>query len=179
MKTQPSGQLFDSFSAELRQQRSVAHLTCRQFNQSPSKGNLKRLKSLFEQCGERVFIEYGFHCDYGNKIHLGADVYININCTLLDGGLIKIGNHTMLGPNVQLLTINHPTIGQQRLKKTSYAGDITIGENVWLGAGTIVLPGVSIGDNCVIGAGSVVTKDIAKDTLCGGNPAQRIRDLGH
>ncbi len=150
---------------------------CRQFSRSPSKGNLLRLKSLFASCGEDVFIEQGFYCDYGDKISLGNRVYLNINCTLLDGGLITIGDDCLIGSNVQILTINHATSPQERLKKENYAEDILIGSNVWVGAGAIILPGVNIGEGAVVGAGSIVTRDIQANCLFAGNPAKLIRQL--
>jgi len=168
---------FNSLKPERIQQRKRVHEICRQFSRSPSKGNLKRLKSLFNQVGEGVFIEYGFHCDYGNKISIGDNVYININCTFLDGGYISIGNDCLIAPNVQLLTINHALSPTQRLKKESFIGDITIADNVWLGAGVIVLANIKIDSGAVVGAGSVVTQDIASNGLYLGNPAKKIRDL--
>jgi len=168
---------FNSLKPELIQQRKRVHDICRQFSRSPSKGNLKRLKLLFNQVGEGVFIEYGFHCDYGNKISIGDNVYININCTFLDGGYISIGNDCLIAPNVQLLTINHALSPTQRLKRESFIGDITIADNVWLGAGVIVLANIKIDSGAVVGAGSVVTQDIASNSLYLGNPAKKIRDL--
>ena len=168
---------FDSLSTELRQQRHHVHDICRQFSRSPSKGNLLRLKKIFANCGQEVFIEQGFYCDYGDKISLGDRVYLNMNCTLLDGGLISIGDDCLIGPNVQLLTINHATSPTERLVKENFAQNITIENNVWLGAGVIILPGVSIGSGAVVGAGSVVTRDIPSGYLYAGNPAQAIRFL--
>ncbi|MCU7940150.1 MAG: sugar O-acetyltransferase [gamma proteobacterium symbiont of Bathyaustriella thionipta] len=169
--------IFNSLTPELIQRRHRVHDTCRQFNRSPSKGNLLRLKSLFARYGEDVFIEQGFYCDYGDKITLGQRVYININCTILDGGEVTIGNDCLIGPNVQILTINHDTSATDRLNKNNYAEDIHIESNVWIGAGTIILPGINIGSNAVIGAGSVVTKNIQANCLYAGNPAKKIRQL--
>ncbi|WP_198263124.1 sugar O-acetyltransferase [sulfur-oxidizing endosymbiont of Gigantopelta aegis] len=168
---------FNSLSAELRQQRHQMHDTCRQFNRSPSRGNLQRIKALFLSCGDEVFIESGFHCDYGDKITLGDRVYFNINCTLLDGGLITIGDDCLIGPYVQILTINHATSPRERLAKASFAQDVSIANNVWLGAGVIILPGLCIGSGAVIAAGSVVTKNIPENSLYSGNPAKFIRLL--
>lgn len=167
--------IFNSLTPALIQHRNKVHEICRQFNKSPSRGNLSRLKSLFVKCGQDVFIEQGFYCDYGDKISLGLRVYININCTLLDGGIITIGDDCLIGPNVQILTINHDITPQKRLKKNSYAEDVCIGDNVWLGAGVIILPGITIGSGATIGAGSVVTKDVPDNCLYAGNPAKKIR----
>ncbi len=164
--------IFDSLQAELIQARQQTHEVCRQFARSPSKGNLKRLKALFAHCGEQVFIEAGFHCDYGDKISIGDRVFINVNCTFLDGGTIEIGDDCLIGPGVQLLTVGHDTQAQARLKKANYADDIRIGTNVWIGGGAIILSGVRIGDGAVVGAGSVVTKDVESNAKVAGNPAK-------
>jgi maltose O-acetyltransferase len=179
---------FNSITPELIAQRKSVHELCRQYGRSPSKGNLKRLKALFGQCGEQVIIESGFHMDYGEHVTLGNRVYININCTLLDGGQddssthaipqITIGDDCLLGPNVQLLAVSHDIEPGLRLThKYNYIQAITLEDNVWLGAGVIVLAGVHIGENSVIGAGSVVTKDIENNSFYAGNPARKIRSI--
>lgn len=187
---------FNSLSPDLIRHRKSVHELCRQFSRSPSKGNLKRLKSLFHACGEEVFIEHGFHMDYGDNVTLGDRVFININCTLVDGkgpdagsetnkadsplftlGKISIGDDCLIGPNVQLLAVSHDVEPLSRLEKHNYADNIIIGKNVWLGAGAIILAGVVIGDNAVIGAGSVVTKNVDEKSLYAGNPARKIRSL--
>ncbi len=168
---------FKSFTPELTQRRHQVHEICRQFSRSPSKGNLTRLKNLFAASGEKVFIEQGFYCDYGDKIYLGDNVYINMNCTFLDGANIIIDDDCLIGPNVQLLTINHATTPEKRLLKESYASNIQLNTNVWIGAGAIILPGVTIGNGAVIAAGSVVTQDVPDAWLYAGNPAKAIRAL--
>ncbi len=169
--------IFNSLTAELIQRRHQVHDTCRQFSRSPSKGNLARLKSLFADYGEDIFIEQGFYCDYGDKITLGHRVYINVNCTFLDGGQITIGDDCLIGPNVQILTINHALSAKERIQKDNYAENIHIENNVWIGAGAIILPGIHIGSGAVVGAGSVVTKNIQSNSLYAGNPAAKIRSL--
>lgn len=187
---------FNSLTPELIRHRKSVHELCRQFNRSPSKGNLKRLKTLFHSCGEEVFIEHGFHMDYGDNITIGDRVYINVNCTLIDGkglnnhseanktdkevlahGKISIGNDCLIGPNVQLLAVSHDVNPQSRLDKHNYIDDIVIGNNVWLGGGSIILAGTFIGDNAIIGAGSVVTKNVDEYCFYAGNPAHKIRNL--
>ncbi|CAM4404970.1 sugar O-acetyltransferase [Pseudoalteromonas ostreae] len=172
---------FNSLKKPLLEARKTAHETCRLFNKSPSKGNLKRIKSLFTQCGEGVIIEAGFHCDYGSQFEIGDRTFININCTVLDApiseGAITIGSDCLIGPSVQLLAVSHAVNPIERLKKENFAAPITIGNNVWIGAGVIVLAGVSIGDNTVVGAGSVVTKNVAANTVVAGNPAVKIKDI--
>ena len=174
-------QVFTSLNKEYLALRKQTGDTCRLFNKSPSKGNLKRIRELFLECGEGVIIEAGFHCDYGNQITVGDRTFININCTVLDApiveGVITIGNDCLIGPNVQLLAVSHAVEPKQRLQKENFAAPITIGNNVWIGAGVIVLAGITIGDNSVVGAGSVVTKNIAENTVVAGNPAAKIRDI--
>lgn len=183
---------FNSITPALISQRKSVHELCRQFNRSPSKGNLKRLKTLFHACGEEVFIEHGIHMDYGDNIIIGDRVFINVNCTIVDGkgpstnhingeclahGKISIGSDCLIGPNVQLLAVSHDINPQARLAKHNYVDDIIIGNNVWLGGGVIVLAGVTIGDNAVIGAGSVVTKNVDGQSFSVGNPATKVRSL--
>ena len=174
-------QSFNSLDKTLLALRKQTGEICRLFNKSPSKGNLKRIKELFAQCGEGVIIESGFHCDYGNQITIGDRSFININCTVLDApiseGSITIGDDCLIGPNVQLLAVSHAVNPSQRLNKENFAAPIIIGNNVWIGAGAIILAGVSIGDNSVIGAGSVVTKSIASNTVVAGNPAIKLKDI--
>lgn len=168
---------FNSLTDENRILRKKAHAHCLQFNRDPSKGHLKQLKKLFANFGEHLIIEKGFHCDYGTKISFGDRVYLNINCTLLDGGKIVIGDDTLVGPNVQILTVNHPLLPTERLNKTNLVKNVSIGDNVWIGAGAIVLPGVNIGDGTVVGAGSIVSKSLDSNSLYVGNPAVKIKTL--
>ena len=168
---------FDSLLLENREQRNKAHELCRQFNRAPSKGHLKKLKVIFKHAGEMLIIEQGFHCDYGDKISFGDRVYLNINCTLLDGGEIEIGDDVLIGPNVQILTVNHPMNSAERLERKNLTSNVSIGNNVWIGAGAIILPGVSIGEGVVIAAGSVVTKSVEPYYLVTGNPAKIKRKL--
>lgn len=172
---------FDSLTPERIARRQHVHEICRQFARSPSKGNAKRLKGLFKQSGQHVVIEGGFYCDYGQNISLGDRVFINTNCTVIDGctdsGNITIGDDCMIGPNCQLLAVQHDVDPTFRLEKHNYASNLSIGNNVWLAAGVIVLPGVTIGDNSVIGAGSVVTKSVPANSVYAGNPAVKIREI--
>ena len=185
---------FNSITPTLIAKRKSVHELCRQFSRSPSKGNLKRLKSLFQHCGEGVIIESGIHIDYGDNISVGDRVYININCTILDGVLdeendgdkklvnndiqISIGDDCLIGPNVQLLAVSHDIDPHLRKShKHNYLQGITLGCNVWLGAGVIVLAGVSIGENSVIGAGSLVAKNVDANSFYAGNPAVKIRSI--
>ena len=172
---------FNSITKERLDKRKATHEICRLFNKSPSKGNLKRIKELCSHCGDGVIIEAGFHCDYGSQIHIGDRTFININCTVLDApineGAISIGDDCLIGPNVQLLAVSHAVNPTERLNKENFTAPITIGNNVWIGAGVIVLAGVIIGNNAVVGAGSVVTKSVTANTVVAGNPAVKIKDI--
>jgi maltose O-acetyltransferase len=173
--------LFNSVTKPYLMQRKQTGEICRLFNKSPSKGNLKRSKELFAQCGEEVIIESGFHCDYGNQIVIGDRTFMNVNCTLLDSPLanysITIGDDCLIGPNVQLLAVSHATNPAERLNKENFAAPIALGNNVWIGAGAIILAGVNIGENSIVGAGAVVTKNVMANTVVAGNPAREIRTL--
>jgi len=135
------------------------------------------LEELLGQVGEGVEVRAPLYVDYGSQISIGAGTFVNFNLTALDVAPITIGEDCQIGPNVQLLTPTHPLDPQQRRDKLEAAEPITLGDNVWLGGGVIVLPGVSIGDNSVVGAGSVVTKDIPANSVAVGNPARVVRSL--
>ncbi|HEY0735853.1 MAG TPA: sugar O-acetyltransferase [Herpetosiphonaceae bacterium] len=135
------------------------------------------LRELLGSLGEGAFIRPPLMCDYGYQIHIGARTFINYNAVLLDVAAITIGEDVQIGPNVQLLTATHPLEPEPRRAKWEAARPITIGNNVWLGGGVIVLPGVTIGDNTVVGAGAVVTKDLPANVVAVGNPARVIRQL--
>ncbi|TDL44089.1 sugar O-acetyltransferase [Microbacterium oleivorans] len=136
------------------------------------------LSDLVGTLGPDVEIKPPLFVDYGENIHVGARTFINYNLTALDVAPIVIGEDCQLGPNVQLLTPTHPIAPQPRRDKLEAAKPITLGDNVWLGGGVIVCPGVTIGDNSVIGAGSVVTRDIPANVVAVGNPARVIREIG-
>lgn len=116
-----------------------------------------------------------FYCDHGDGVSLGEHVFVNANCTFLDGGMITIGAHTLIGPCVQIYTPQHPMDYKERREPKETAYPVTIGEDCWIGGGDVICPGVTIGDRCVIGAGSVVTKNIPDDCIAVGNPAKVIK----
>ncbi|MFJ8766266.1 sugar O-acetyltransferase [Streptomyces clavifer] len=135
------------------------------------------LAELLASVGEGVEVRPPLAVDYGSNITIGARTFVNYNLTALDVATITIGEDCQIGPNVQLLTPTHPLEPQPRRDKLEAARPITIGDNIWLGGGVIVCPGVTIGDNTVIGAGAVVTKDIPADVVAVGNPARPVRAL--
>lgn len=135
------------------------------------------LAELLGGIGEQSVIRAPLFVDYGKYLTVGARTFINFNLTALDVAAITIGDDVQIGPNVQLLTPTHPLEAEARRDKLEAAQPITIGNNVWLGGGVIVLPGVNIGENTVVGAGSVVTRDLPANVVAVGNPARVIREL--
>ncbi|MBO4162409.1 sugar O-acetyltransferase [Micromonospora sp. MMS20-R2-23] len=157
----------------------AARLTER-FNRSAAddpQGRLAALRDLLGSVGEDAWVRPPLHCDYGWQTHLGARSFVNFNAVLLDVARITIGADVQIGPNVQLLTATHPVEAEPRRAKWESAQPITIGDNVWLGGGVIVLAGVTIGANTVVGAGAVVTRDLPANVVAVGNPARVIRTL--
>lgn len=146
----------------------------------PSEGERRfaLLQDMFAEVGEGAYIEPPLHANWaGRFVHLGKAVYANFNLTLVDDTRIDIGDCTMLGPNVILATAGHPICPELREQACQFNLPIRIGHNCWLGAGVIVLPGVTIGDNSVIGAGSVVTKDIPANVVAVGSPCRVLRPI--
>lgn len=150
------------------------------FNRSSTddpEGRLAALRELLGSLGEDAWVRPPLHCDYGHQTHIGPRTFVNFNAVLLDVARITIGADVQIGPNVQLLTATHPVEPEARRAKWESAQPITIGDNVWLGGGVIVLAGVTIGENTVVGAGAVVTRDLPANVVAVGNPARPIRSL--
>ena len=147
---------------------------------SPAQSEEKKkyMKEVFAECGEDCFIESPLYASWGGShVHFGNGIYANTNLTLIDDGHIYVGNRVLIGPNVVIATANHPLNAKLRRYEMQYNQDVHIGENVWIGAGAIILPGVNIGDNSVIGAGSIVTRDIPDNVLAMGNPCRAVREI--
>lgn len=173
-----AGQLYDAADTELKTLRLAAREKMAQFNDELDRSKRKELvKTWFGSTGDNVMIEPRFACDYGVNIHVGENFYANFNCTFLDVCEIRIGDNVMLGPNCQLLTPLHPLDAIERISGLEYGAPITIGDNVWLGGGATILPGVTLGDNVVVGAGAVVTKSFGDNVVIAGNPAKIIKTL--
>lgn len=137
------------------------------------------MKEVFAECGEGNYIELPFRANWGgHHTHWGSYIYANFNLTLVDDGDIYIGDHVLFGPNVTIATANHPINPTLRMKGLQYNKDVRIGENTWIGAGAVIVPGVTVGKNCVIGAGSVVTRDIPDGVVAVGNPCRVLREVG-
>ncbi|MBQ4338032.1 MAG: sugar O-acetyltransferase [Clostridia bacterium] len=137
------------------------------------------LKEMFGDIGEDCYIEPPLHANWGGKnCHFGKGVYANFNLTLVDDTHIYVGDYTLFGPNVVVATAGHPVQPELREKTYQYNFSVHIGRNCWIGAGAVIVPGVTIGDNVVIGAGSVVTKDIPPNVVAVGNPCRVLREIG-
>ena len=138
----------------------------------------KLLKRMFAEIGDGCYIEPPLHANFGGRhVHFGKNVYANFNLTLVDDTHIYVGDYTMIGPNVTIATAGHPLLPDLREKGYQYNKSVRIGNNCWLGAGVIVVPGITIGDNVVIGAGSIVTKDVPSNVVAVGNPCRILRNI--
>lgn len=136
------------------------------------------MKEMFAEVGENCYLEPPFHANWGGAhMHLGNSVYANFNFTAVDDSHIYIGSYTMIGPNVTVATAGHPILPELREKAYQFNMPVHIGRNCWIGAGAVIMPGVTIGDNSVIGAGSVVTKDIPANVVAYGNPCRVAREI--
>ena len=136
------------------------------------------MREVFAECGDNNYIELPLRANWGgHHLHLGSGIYINSNLTLVDDGHIYVGDYVMFGPNVTIATANHPVEPSLRNRGLQYNKDVRIGDNVWIGANTMICPGVQIGSNSVIGAGSVVTKDIPENVVAFGNPCRVHRPI--
>lgn len=135
------------------------------------------IKKILGKTGRHVHIEAPFHCDYGYNIEVGENFFANYNLTVLDVGLVRIGNNAQIAPNVSIYTAGHPVHPESRNSGYEYGIAITIGDNVWIGGNAVIMPGVTIGDNVVIGAGSIVTKDLPSNVIAAGNPCRVIREI--
>ena len=137
------------------------------------------MKKMLADVGEGCYIESPFYTNFGGRhVHFGDHVYCNFGVTMVDDTHIYVGSHTMFGPHVIVATAGHPVLPALREQEYQYNLPVHIGENCWIGAGAVILPGVTIGDNTVIGAGSVVTKDIPANVVAVGNPCRVLREIG-
>ena len=136
------------------------------------------LKEMFAEIGEDCYIEPPLHSNFGGgHVHFGKNVYANFNLTLVDDTHIYVGDYTMIGPNVTIATAGHPILPELREKGYQFNMPVHIGKNCWIGAGAVILPGITIGDNVVVGAGSVVTKDLPSNVVAVGNPCKVLREV--
>ena len=177
-----SGDIYFPGDPEIHAEQTACLEKLYDFNQTRP-GELEKrtamLKDMFAEIGEGCYIEPPLHANFGgHHVHFGNWVYANYNLTLVDDTHIYVGDDTMIGPNVTIATAGHPIHPELRRKGLQFNMPVHIGKNCWLGAGVLIMPGVTIGDNSVIGAGSVVTKDIPANVVAVGNPCRVLREVG-
>lgn len=175
-----SGGLYSAIDPELSEERLRARRLLKELNDSSEDEQEKRkrvISELLPNSGVNLWLQPPFYCDYGTNLCIGDNVFFNFNCVVLDVMRVEVGSRTLIGPNVQIYTATHPMNHLERATGLEYARPVTIGQDVWIGGGAVICPGVTIGDRSVIGAGSVVTKDIPPDVFAAGNPCRVIREL--
>lgn len=177
-----AGLIYDPLDTEIMAEQAQRLELMYEFNASRPGESEKReelLKKMLGKMGEGCCIEPPFRANWAGKhLYLGDNVYVNFNLTIVDDADIFIGDRVMIGPNVTIATANHPILPELRARSLQYNRSVRIGNNVWLGAGAVIVPGITIGDNTVIGAGSVVTKDIPANVVAVGNPCRVQREIG-
>ena len=175
-----SGEMYDAGDGTLVKERQKCKDLCFEYNHIPPSKFKERkalIRRLFGKTEKMFHIEQPFYCDYGYNIEIGENFYTNHNVVILDCAKVTFGDNVFIAPNCGFYTVNHPLDVETRNKGLEYALPITVGNNVWIGAGCSILPGVTIGDNAVIGAGSVVVKDIPANVLAVGNPCKVIKEI--
>lgn len=173
-------EIYNDFDKDLFNRRVEAKKLFRAYNRTEDDETEKRsdiMQRLFRAVGKNVWIEPDFRCEFGKNITIGDDVYINFGCVILDCGQVTIGNQVLIGPNVGIYDANHALDAEERMDGALLPGKVTIGNRVWIGGGTIILPNVTIGDDTVIGAGSIVTRDIPAGVVAVGNPCRVLREI--
>lgn len=176
-----SGEIYDPNDETILQVQMDCLELLYEYNQTHPHEQQRRqelLQRMFAQIGENCYIEPPFHANWGgHHVHFGKNVYANFNLTLVDDTHIFVGDYTMFGPNVTVATAGHPVLPQLRRRGLQYNMPVHIGTNCWIGAGAVLLPGITIGDNVVVGAGSVVTKDLPDNVVAVGNPCHILRQV--
>lgn len=176
-----SGDIYDPMESSLAAEQQKCLDRLYDFNMTRPTEDEKRtamLREMFAEIGEGCYIEPPFHANWGGRhVHFGKNVYANFNLTLVDDTHIYVGDYTMFGPNVTVATAGHPILPYLREKAFQYNMPVRIGRNCWIGAGAVIVPGVTIGDNTVIGAGSVVTRDIPENSVAMGVPCRVVREI--
>ena len=178
-----NGELYDAnYDKELVAERQTCKDLCFEYNNTlPSLANKRTdiLKTILGKTKKNFFIEQPFYCDYGYNISIGENFFANFNCTILDGATVEFGDNVFIGPGCGFYTACHPLDVETRNKGLETAKRIKVGNNVWIGAQVVILPGITIGDNSVIGAGSVVSKDIPSNVVAVGNPCKVIKNVNN
>lgn len=177
-----NGMLYCSGNETLMKEQTECLELLYDYNETrPSEGERRQalLRQMFAEIGEGCYIEPPLRCNWGGRhVHFGKNVYANFNLTLVDDTHIYVGDGTMFGPNVIVATAGHPILPELRAQVYQYNASVRIGENCWIGAGAILLPGVTVGAGTVVGAGSVVTRDLPPDVVAVGNPCRVLRSIG-
>ncbi len=175
-----AGVLYNPLDAELHALHLRAEALFEKYNKIPAKNAKKRdkvIKKLFGKTGQNIKVETPFYCDYGINIEVGENFFANYGCIILDVNKVKIGKNCMLAPNVAIYSATHPVKAEERYNGVELGLPVNIGDNCWIGGGSVICPGVSIGNNVCVGAGSVVTKSFGDNVLIAGNPAKVIKYL--
>jgi maltose O-acetyltransferase len=170
-----AGQLYHAGDPEIQADSQAAKTWMARYNAAASASGAERrelLRERFAAVGDGAVIRPPFHCDFGYNITLGEDVFLNFNCVILDVVAVSIGSGTQIGPAVQIYTADHPRDPAVRRSGAEFGKPVSIGRNVWIGGGAIILPGVVIEDDAIIGAGSVVTRNVPRGATAVGNPAR-------
>lgn len=172
-----AGELYWAGDAGIQEELAGTAAWLARYNAPLARSPAERQQILAERLGsvgERTDVRAPFHCDYGFNIRLGADVFLNFNCVILDVVAVTIGDGSQIGPAVQIYTADHPRDAEPRQKGLEFGRPVEIGRNVWIGGGAIILPGVTIGDDAIVGAGSVVTRGVRPGATVAGNPARQL-----
>ncbi|QEA31089.1 sugar O-acetyltransferase [Secundilactobacillus malefermentans] len=175
-----AGQEYYFLDPEVAKRKARAARLCQEFNDisaTDPEAQTSKIKEILGSTGERVSVQANFNCDNGKNIHVGEDFLSNYNLTIIDIAPVTMGHNVMIGPNVDIYTVNHPMTAEGRSKYLAQATPVTIGDDVWIGGKVAIMPGVTVGSNVVIAAGAVVTKDVPDNTLVGGVPARKIKSL--
>jgi len=173
-----AGESYNFFDPDLAAERERATELLRVFNRTEAPSARQRiLRQLLRHIGQDSMIQPPFYCTYGHNTHIGDHVYLNWSCIIIDNNEVRIGDQVMVGPYVQIYTAAHPLQAEARNQGSEVARPIVIEDNVWLGGGAILLPGVRVGRNAVVGAGAVVSRSVPADTVVAGNPARVIREI--
>ncbi|ETY73638.1 sugar O-acetyltransferase [Lactiplantibacillus fabifermentans] len=175
-----AGQWYHFLDDEVAARKARAAKLCQEFNAidaTDPAAQTAKIREILGSCGQHVSVQANFNCDNGLNIHVGENFLSNYNLTILDIAPVTIGDNVMIGPNVDIYTVNHPLVAADRIQWLAQGSPVTIGNNVWIGGKVTITPGVTIGDNVVVATGAVVTQDIPDNTLVGGVPAKVIKTL--
>lgn len=174
-----AGEPFETMDRQLAEERRLASERLGRLNalSIDAEGYRKAMAELMPNAAADCLVRPPFHCDYGYNLYIGSEGFINFDCVILDGAPVRIGNHVLIGPAVQIYTFTHPMDYRERRQGIEQCKEIAIGDDCWIGGGAVICPGVTLGQRVVVGAGSVVTKSFPDDVVIAGNPARVIRRL--